>query len=75
MASLIAWLDRFGAAGGEDDLARLRPDQVGNLNAGPLDRVVGRFAIDVAARGIAEVLAQKRRHGLDDGGIERRKAL
>ena len=63
---------RFGAAGREDNLVRLRFQEGGDLNAGTFDGVVGRFSVAVRAGWVAEVLAQIREHGVENGGVDRR---
>ena len=62
---------RLGAAAGEDDLIGLRSEQLGHLGAGTVDGVVGGLAVNVGAGRVAEVVAEKRQHGVDDGGVER----
>ena len=51
---------RLGAAGREDDVAGLRPDQPRHLGPGLVDGRLGALAEAVDARGIAELLAQAR---------------
>jgi hypothetical protein len=58
----------LGAAGGEHELAGVAGEERGDLAAGALDRLAGAAAVDVAARGVAEVRAQVREHGVDDLG-------
>jgi hypothetical protein len=63
----------LGAAGGEDDLAGLGAEQVGDALAGPFDGAAGALAPPVNAGGVAEVLAQEGEHlvehfGVDGGG-------
>ena len=67
---------RLGRAAGEDDLLRVRADQIGDLLARLLDRLFG-FPAErmVAAGGVAEVLGEVRQHRLDDARIDRRRRV
>ena len=57
---------RLGAAGGEDHLVLVTAEERRDLLARSRDRVSSAPAVDVPARGVAEVLAQVREHRVDD---------
>src|SRR6185436_4156027 len=67
---------RFGRAAREDDLLRVRADEIRNLLARLLDRLF-RFPAErmVAAGGVAEVLREVRQHRLDDARVHRRRRV
>src|SRR5205823_5095723 len=66
---------RLAAAAGEDDLVGLGAEEVGDLLAGAVDGVMGSLAVGVAAGRVAELLAQVRQHGVEDGGVEGRRRI
>src|SRR5690606_587195 len=67
---------RFGGARGEDHLARLGADQLGNLAAGALHPFGHAAAEDVIlAVWIAELFGEERQHELEDPGVGRRRCL
>src|SRR5262245_45278427 len=59
------------AAGGEDDFITVRSQEVRDLTAGLFHRMVSDFAVDVRARWVAVMLAQKGEHDFHDGRIDR----
>ena len=61
----------FGAAGGEDDLAGLAFEQVGDGLAGVVEQGAGTLRFLVDAAGIAPAVAQDGRHRVEDAGVER----
>ena len=64
---------RFGGAAGEDDFARRGADQIGNLLARFIHRLLGHPAeLVIAAGGIAEVLREIGQHRLEDAGVHLR---
>jgi hypothetical protein len=63
---------RLGAAGGEHDLARLRPEVAGDLLARLVECLARATARRVDARRVALVLRQVREHGLEHLGTDRR---
>src|SRR5437660_10178364 len=63
---------RFGAAAREDHFVRLSAQQFCNLRSSASHSVVSGFPKGVRARRIPEMLAQIRKHRLNDCGIERR---
>jgi len=63
---------RLRRAGGEDDLARIGPDQCRHVLAGDLHGLLGRPTVGMAARRrIAELLVQVGHHRVDDAWIDR----
>src|SRR5690606_28956531 len=59
----------LGGPARERDRGRLGADERRHALARLLDGLVGRPPEGVVARRVAEVLAEERRHGLDDGGV------
>ena len=56
---------RLGAATGEDDLLRLRPDERGDLLPGLMDGLARRASEAISGRGIAVGLVEPRAHRLE----------
>jgi len=65
----------FGAAAGERDLVCIGTDQRRDLAARGLDGVVRACAQGGVRRRIAELALQIWHHGLQHGGIDRRRAI
>jgi len=61
----------LGAAAGEHDLGRLGPDQLCDRRARLVQHRLGALAEVMHARRVAEVFAQRARHGLDDRRVRR----
>jgi hypothetical protein len=62
----------LGAVAGEDDLARIDPQQRGDQLARLVDRLAGLARSTVRSRRVAEVLGEVRQHRLDRLGSHRR---
>ena len=66
-------VQRLGAAAGEDDLARTRPDRAGDTLMGLVERSARSPAVRVRRRGVAELAAQERQHRLERLRTQRRR--
>lgn len=63
---------RLRATAGENDLLRARINQCSDLFASGLDRGASALAESVNRGGVAELGREKRKHGVEDGGLDGR---
>ncbi len=65
----------LGSAAREHDLGDLGLQQVGHRRPRVVEDALGPLTEMMDARRVAELLAENARHGLEDGGVDRRRGV